>query len=193
MLRSLAFVVVVVMLAAPLFAAGPEATWSEQCHADDGTPFTLTFASRSGDPYEDDMSITLRLGDRELPLDVEPNLFIPRMLLANTPSLCREGAALDLGSGRVAFLLAESGRPQTEQLDVVLVDLRSMKVLDRRMRLGALKGESVIAGRPVAAGVYDLRVTREYLRNACDCEEALIDDWMRVSVRGGKLWTRWAR
>lgn len=193
MLRSLGFAVVGALLVSPLLAAGPDATRIEQCHTADGTPFTVTFASRSGDSYEDDMTVTLRLGERELPFDVEPNLFIQRMLLANTPSLCRDGAALDMGAGRVAFLLAESGRPQTEQLDLVLVDLGSMKVLDRKMRLGALKGESVIAAKPVGAGVYDVRVTREYLQNACDCEEALIDDWMRISVRNGKLWTRWAR
>ena len=165
------------------------------CRAD-GTQFDVLLTSASGDVLEDDMTVVVRRADGErLTLPLAPALYIPREALLNVTNLCKHVTGLEVGPERVLLLLSRNERPSWDHLAAVLIDLKSMKTLSVQEDIGALKGaDSSLVLRKVSNHSFDIRLIRETLPNSgCDCAEAAIEDWMRLTVRGDTLRYDWAR
>src|SRR5690242_5372268 len=82
----------------------PLAAWSASCHSAHGD-FSVSFASASGDAYEDDMTvevITPQKGLLRVPLPAA--MFQPRGAPTNVKSLCDTIAAVDVGNDRALVL-----------------------------------------------------------------------------------------
>lgn len=172
----------------------PPANWSASCHSDDGD-FQLYFRSASGNAFEDDEAISLQLNGKMVNFPLKPALYELRTTLGNVKNLCDNVAALDVGQGKILFLLSKNGRPSWPYLDAALVDIKKMIILDVKPYIGEIKTrDDVFPMRRVKQGSFDVRVIREYIKDSeCDCEAAAIEDWLRISIDKTKIKSKWVR
>ena len=157
--------------------------------------FEVRLHSKSGDPMEDDMSVTLVFpGVDPIAVALPPALYVAREPLLNVKNVCRQLTALDVAGDKVLLLLSRNNRPTWDVLDAVLIDKTTKRVLDVAREIGEIKSENALVVRTAMRGGYDVRLIREMLPDSgCDCADAAIEDWMRIDVRGAKLVTRWSR
>lgn len=171
------------------------ANWQAQCVIG-GQPVTLDFRSASGDAFEDDMAVQARRADgSSVALPLPPALYHATGLLGSPPSACDPVPLLDMGNGLGLLLLVRDNRPGLPVVDVLLLDLATLQVLDKRLGNpgaveGLLKTASLVL-RQSPAGV-DLRLVREAVPGAeCDCADGYAEDWLRFSVDQRRLRTSW--
>jgi hypothetical protein len=162
----------------------PAAKIIGSCHG-----FGVELVSRSGDPMEDDMDVTLVFAGKRVAVPLQRALFTPRHTLQNVPNLCPTLAAVPVGGNRVALLLSRNSRPKFDRLDIVLFDSKEQKVLDVRDDMGEIRTESdLFVLRSLREGMLDVRLIHEYLENSgCDCAEAAIEEWTRLRFTAGKI------
>lgn len=171
----------------------PAPHWTDACHFADHA-VTANFESRSGDPLEDDMTVTLTRDDGvAVVLPLGRSLYEPRGLLQTVKNRCSEMAAVEMGADRVLLLLSSNGRPTWDTLVAVLLDTAALTVLDVKTNIGAIKTQDrVIVLRRAGAAALDVRLIRESLPDAgCDCEAADIEDWRRVEIAGDRIRSAW--
>ncbi len=157
--------------------------------------FDVRMHSASGDATEDDMIVTIIFpGSEPIAVPQSSALYTPRGTLHNVKNLCGQLTALDAGSDRVLLLLSENNRPSWDRLAAVLLDVRARRILDVRHDLGDIKSKNALVARAAGPGEYDVLLIRELLPDSgCDCAEAAIEDWLRLSVKGTKVFMHWAR
>ncbi|MBB4862731.1 hypothetical protein HNP46_001575 [Pseudomonas nitritireducens] len=171
------------------------ADWQAQCVIG-GQPLTLDFRSASGDAFEDDMTVQARRADgSSVALPLPPALYHATGLLGSPRSACDPVPLLDMGNGLGLLLLVRDNLPGLPVVDVLLLDLVTLQVVDKRLGdPGALEGllkTSSLVLRQSAEGV-DLRLVREAVPGAeCDCADAYAEDWLRFSVEQRRLRTAW--
>ncbi|WP_440468492.1 hypothetical protein ACKI1H_12435 [Pseudomonas sp. YH-1] len=171
------------------------ANWQAQCVID-GQPVTLDFRSASGDAFDDDMVVQARRADgSRLTLPLPPALYHATGLLGRPISACDPVPLLDMGNGLGLLLVVRDNRPGLPVVDVLLLDLVTLQVVDKRLGdpgavEGLLKTASLVL-RQSPQGV-DLRLVREAVPGAeCDCADGYAEDWLRFSVDRRKLRTDW--
>jgi hypothetical protein len=188
-------VTVAACLASSALAAGeaPLASWRANCRSPHDA-FDVSISSASGDAYEDDMAIVLSVSSKgSLRIPLSPAMYQPRSSLQNVENLCDNIAAVDVGTDRALIFLSRSNRPDVDRLDVVLVDIRRLLILDTKPDVASIKtNDPVFVLRRIATESFDVRLIKELIAGSgCDCEAQEIEDWMRISVRGDKIQTRW--
>lgn len=171
------------------FAQQPAAAIRDTCGA-----FEVRMQSIVNDAMQDDMRVVIAFGENELAVPLSPALYVKRATLLNVTNLCSELTALDAGGDRVLLLLSRNNRPTWDKLDAVLIDTKAHRVLDVRRDLGEIKSQHAFVVRPAEGGAFDVLLIRELLADSgCDCADAAIEEWMRLTIRDGKLSARWAR
>jgi hypothetical protein len=185
-MRVLLFLVV----AFSAIAQQPSADIRDQCGA-----FEVRLHSASGDAMEDDMSVAIAFeGQEPIAVPLPKALFTPRVPLQNVKNVCQQLTALDAGDDRVLLLLSRNSRPSWDRLDAVLIDTRNRRILDTRHDLGEIKSKDALVARRAGTDGYDVLLIRELIPDSgCDCAEAAIEDWMRLSVQRTKVFARWTR
>ena len=191
MLSTAAVLLTLSAVAADEFA--PAAHWSDTCHFAEHA-VSANFDSRSGDPLEDDMTVTLTRDDGvALVLPLGRSLYEPRGLLLNVKNRCERMAAVDVGADRVLVLLSANGRPTWDVLDAVLIDAAAMRTLDVKQDIGAIKTvDRVIVLKRLGESRLAVRLIREQLPQAgCDCESAAIEEWRLLEIVDDRIRDRW--
>ncbi|HEX7832102.1 MAG TPA: hypothetical protein VF787_20765 [Thermoanaerobaculia bacterium] len=175
-----------ICLAAHAEMPAPAAEIRDTCRG-----FELIARSSSGDAFEDDMKLTLVFGEERVAIALPPALYTARHSLADVTNLCSSFTAMNAGPDRVLLFLSRNSRPQFDRLDLALIDTANHRVLDTRTDIGEIKTEGDLF---VIRRTFDVRLIREYLDNAsCDCAEAAIEDWMRITIASDKIATAWIR
>jgi hypothetical protein len=153
--------------------------------------FELVSRSLSGDAFEDDMTLTLVFDEQRVAVALPQALYTPRHPLANVTNLCSSFTAVSAGPDRVLLFLSRNSRPQFDRLDIALIDTAHHRIIDTRTDIGEIKSDDDLL---IIRGTFDVRLIREYLDNpGCDCAEAAIEDWMRITVTNDKIVTAWIK
>jgi len=188
-LRNLLFALLLIPTTVAAQQSKPAADLRDDCGA-----FEVRLHSKSGDPMNDDMSVVLVFpGADPVNVALPPALYTPREPLLNVKNVCRQLTGLELTPGHVLLLLSENNRPTWDLMDAVLVDVTNKKVADVVRNIGEIKSDSSFVVRRSTDGqAYDVRLIRELLAaSGCDCADAAIEDWMRITAKGTNLFTRW--
>jgi hypothetical protein len=173
-------------------AANLPPEWAARCQLE-GQPFELSFRSRSGDPFEDDMQVGLRSGTGPLHLlSLPAALYHPSPSVSNAQNLCAQAGdsysasftAHAVGDGRVLLWLRKDDRPFFDTLTLALVDLKTATLLDWRETGQEIKdsGEQRLTIQQDTRG-FRVRLVGEWLQNTgTDTAENAIETWVPVAV-----------
>lgn len=155
--------------------------------------FVIQFRSASGDVTEDDMSVTLKQGEKTISLPLMAAWYLqtgPMYDRKKLSPICQGTPAFELSPSRVLLFVRMDARPGFLRSSVVLFDPKAGRVLDVRENVGSMK-ESAMVFRAIPGGV-EQRLVRHYIPNSgCDCAEAAIEDWQPIRVKGDKLVLGW--
>lgn len=183
------------VLAAATLAFPPAADWTAHCRIGAAT-VELRFTSRSGEWDNDDMQVEAKVGDaKPLRVPLGLALYEPFGTLENVANRCDRAVGLDAGAGRLLVFVAQNARPTFDELSLILLATDPPAVLDVIDDAGTIKhavSETIVA-RAAGEGAYEVRIVREVLPKACDCEGAYIEDWKRIEVSGARLRVAWAQ
>lgn len=184
---------------APQAAPPSDSDWQAAC-AVGARRFVVRFHSPSGDATNDDMRIALvpRSG-APVALGAPPAWYHATTMTAEgVTSVCDGLVATALDNHRVVVWLAADNRPNPDRLTLLLVDWDTGRELDRVDTRAAIKslddGATHLTLRRARGGGIEVRLVREVLvRTNDDSAYNMIEDWMRIGVRGDRLTTGWAR
>jgi hypothetical protein len=172
----------------------PETQWNAVCTLK-GKSVSLEVQSKSGDPFEDDMQVQLKMGFKKVSVQKLKALFRP-IEPSKRFQLCDKTIGLSVEKANMLILLAKDDRPALEELVAILVDPASRKILDVNRNLGAFFRE------PSPRAVQFERTPngfRSYMvqgfnRNAMsESAENLFTGWVNVSVKNGKIFAKWEK
>jgi hypothetical protein len=183
------------ILAAAALAFPPAAEWTAHCRVAEAE-LDLAFRSRSGTWDNDDMLVEARIGAAApLRVPLAAALYEPFATLDNVENRCDRAVGVDAGAGKLLVLVAQNARPSFDELALVLLSTDPPAVLDVVDDAGTIKhpvAESIVV-RAAGAHAYEVRIVREVLARACDCEGAYIEDWKRIEIADDRLRVGWAR
>jgi hypothetical protein len=173
---------------------GPDAQWSALCTLK-GKSVSLEVQSKSGDPFEDDMQVTLKMGFKKTSVPKLKALFrsIPP---SKRFQLCDKTMGLSVEKTKMLILLAKDDRPALEELVAILVDPMARKVLDVNRNLGAFFREPPARALQFERTPTGFRamVVQGFNRNSLsDSAEDLVTGWVNVSVKNGKISAKWEK
>jgi hypothetical protein len=80
------------------------------------------------------------------------------------------------------------------EVEAVLLDRHRMTILDVKTAGNASGRVRSFAVRPAKNGRIDVRLWTPCIQQGgCDCEQAPVERWRRIAVRGDKLTFKWVR
>lgn len=167
------------------------------CKLEDLT-FKFLMRSVSGDCTEDDTVFLLKTDNKSMEMGLPKGWHGHLSNLGNSKGICQMEAdrknlnvpVYAVGKNQILLFFWTSGRPRYDWLSMALIDVKSGKVLDSRMKFAELKDATI----PIlkTGGAFKLRVIKEHLKEIpCDCPTAAIEHWVEVSVRNSKIKTVW--
>lgn len=114
--------------------------WEASCQLP-GHRLDIAFRSASGDPTNDDMSVTVTW-DREKTstLAIKPALFVSAGSVSDAKLPCNAVNAFQFRSGNILLLLARDDRPSENRLKAVLLNGRTGQAIDIVEDLGEFRG-----------------------------------------------------
>ncbi len=172
------------------FSAEPLSRWTVTCGLGKKS-FTLVASSKSGDPFEDDMTLRIFRGAKAAGkgavVPVGNALFMPISTpLKDNP--CKGSAGLEIPKEKILVLLGRDDRPSANQLIGVLVDTASLDILDVRKDIGSYfegSGEKDLALERTEKGVR-ARLWQGWAKNGkTDSVQEVLAGWMTVKVEYG--------
>lgn len=164
------------------------AHWKETCNYR-GTPFELRFESKSGDPPEDDMVVTLVWGKRApLVLPIHEALFVPVAFHTDAANYCKSVGAFDWPGGRVLLLIARDDRPSYNRLGAVVLDAKTGAFVSELREVGAMRDRLMLLKH---GDGYRLLLDRTWHQDANDHGEFPAPDWLALTNQGGRLSMTW--
>lgn len=169
-----------------------------QCEVDQ-KKFRIEMKSVSGHCDEDDMEAIFESNGVKQTLALEKDWYSYTQHVSNTqPSVCKgedqigSFAAYQLDKNHVVMFIKSSGRPHHDRVNAVVLDVDRGTVLDSKL-LGTSRNNYI--GVLKHKNGFRLRLIRDslslYKLVDCDCDAAIVDDWMKVSVAKGKIKTDW--
>lgn len=157
----------------------------------EGQSFSIRFQSKSGKLENNDMAITLITDDREIPLNLTPGWYHPVDSVAALPSHC-EGVPAFQFDGLPQLLLVFNldqrvdQKPSHPETTVVLVDMKSKRVVNKLERVGKLKMAETPAYHVIPAeNGFQLRLVRDPVQGT--------EDWKWIIIRKGSITSKWMR
>ncbi len=192
-MRTVLFLAAFTISAAPFANAGDDrfkSQWSEACQ-NAKPPFSLDFKSRSGDPTEDDMTVTLRWSSSSpLVLPVRPALYVKANFVGNSENLCRSVGAFRLPSGHILLLIPRDGRPSTDVLVGVVVNAARGSVVQVVGDVGSYSDGVMVISEPTG---YRLLLLRDdaFIDLGGGGGEFSTPDWVVVRETQGHVSYKW--
>jgi len=191
-------ILIILILSFPFSAFGNDhfpPKWKASCNCD-GVAFDLSFSSPSGDPMEDDMIVKfISSNGTELTIPIKPALYSKRSVVSDEENVCDSIGGFKLKNDRILLWLSRNDRPRWDQLSLVLIDLKKLKVIDIKEDIGPIKDvgrRERMAIRKKGDG-YEIRLEREWLNNTdTDSPENSIEDWMYIQTINNKIMNRWS-
>ncbi|MBY0415887.1 MAG: hypothetical protein K2Q18_17070 [Bdellovibrionales bacterium] len=160
--------------------------------------FFIHFESPTHSCEEDDMDLVFEVNSVKSKLGVKKGWLDSLSDVGNGKSICKvvgqksyeNSPVFSVGKDQILIFYWENGRPGFNWVSLALVDIKQGKLLDFKQRLGELK-EDTSAILTTSKG-FKIRLVKEYLKEVkCDCSAAAIDEWLEISVKNGKIKTRW--
>jgi hypothetical protein len=177
------------LCASPAVAQKELPAWEAKCSTPNG-PVRVLFHSKSGDVYEDDMSVRVVWRDGSAtPVRLRPAWFMPTTFPSNVQGYCSDVGGFELPDGRLLLWLRYSGRPRNDHAAVLLVDQRRHLILDVLPDLGELyhDREPFIMSR---SGRFEVLMITEWLLVYGDGEYGK-PEWKALSVQANRLHSAW--
>jgi hypothetical protein len=188
-LAGLRALLLLVVLFSPIAHARGEvmrfvSQWTTACEGKSG-PLWFEFKSISGDPTNDDMTISVRRGvmDRA-PVPISSALFIQGKLKSNVVSVCDKVTGVSMRSGHLLVLVQKDDRPLSDQMVALLIAPISGAVLDVVPDLGAIALDTEFRESENSLQIRLIRPTRGASENG---------EWMSISEVGDRLKIKWDR
>lgn len=166
-----------------------QAEWHASCEIG-GAAVDVHFKSRSGDPTEDDMAVTLQwAGSRDpVVLPVKSALFQPVEFTTDAVNLCKDIGAFELPSGRVLFLLLRNDRPSWPQVTALVVDPKTKTTVQNIGDLGDEGGTIYLMKAPNG---FRIMLLRKWYQDANSHGEFGAPDWFLIHEVSGRIVTTW--
>jgi len=170
--------------------------WKSSCNCD-GVAFNVSFSSSSGDPTEDDMIVSLISSNgKKIQIPVQQALYSKCSVVSDVKNLCDNVGGFKIKDVRVLLWFSRNNRPQWDQLSLVLIDQKKLKIIDIKEDIGPIKdagGTQKMAIRKKNNG-YEIRLERDWLKNTrTDSAENSIEDWMYIQVINDKISNKWSK
>ena len=184
------FPLLLLLVAFPALAGEPafRPQWTATCKFG-STDFSLRFASRSGDAYQDDQVVTLVWGKaKPAPLPVEPALFEPARFVSDAKNYCRDIGAFEWSHGRLLLLIPRNGRPSSDRLIAVVIDAKTGAFVQNGGTLGAIWQDVRLLRHGQG---FRVLLERSWHVEANDGGEFPAPDWMLLGEEQGRLVHEW--
>jgi hypothetical protein len=161
--------------------------WVAHCQAPFGM-YELTFRSAGGDPTDDDMTVSMKVGaGHSVVIPLKQALFFSGKLAASSRSQCDSISTATLLTGNALLLVQRDDRPSENRLSAILLSGKDGAVLDTAFDLGAQVGSAELSEN---AGVVRVKLIHKW-REATAAEPIPILGWLRISDVGGKIRSTW--
>jgi hypothetical protein len=167
-----------------------QAEFTANCRFE-GQSFSIRFQSKSGKMENNDMTVTLVTDDREIPLNVSPGWYHPVDATSALSNYC-EGVPAFQVDGLPQLLLVFNldqrvdQKPGHTETTVVLIDLKSKRVVNKLERVGKLKLSETSAYHVIPAeNGFQLRLVRDPVKGN--------EDWKWIIIRKGSITSKWMR
>lgn len=168
--------------------------WSSKCSLG---KIQLRFEaqSKSGDPYEDDMTARIQIGKKSLRVPIGTGLLWP-MDPPKEFAACDKIVAIQTNKNQLVLLFAIDNRPTLDQLAAILIDTGSGDILDVSKNLGGffrVKHENRIQINKTESGFRAL-VAQGWNRSAkTDSAQEILMGWINVRANDGRILARWEK
>jgi len=175
-----------------------------ECSPPGQDKFSIELKSVSGDCSEDDMEVYLNKKNQKLKMNIKPELFYYTDHISKTqPSICKgkdkkgkaklwSFAAYMVSKNEALFFIKSNGRPGYDNVNAMLMNVISGQVVDWKT-LGGSKNSFILVLK--SKNGFKLRIVNNSLSLAgktfCDCDAAVVDAWLEILVKKGKIITRW--
>lgn len=110
--------------------------------------------------------------------------------------LCDEIGGFRLKNDRILLWLSRNDRPHWDELSLILIDLKKLRILDIKEDIGPIKDvdrSQKLTIRKKGNG-YEVRLERVWLANThTDSPENSIEDWMYIQIIKDKIITQWGK
>lgn len=161
--------------------------WVAHCQAPFGV-FQLTFQSAGGDPTDDDMTVSMKVGAAHgVVIPLKRALFFSGQLASSSRSQCDNISTATLLTGNALLFIQRDDRPSENRLSAVLLRGKDGAILDTASDLGAQVGSTELSEH---AGVVRVKLIHKW-RKATAAEPVPILGWLRISDVGGKIKYAW--
>lgn len=168
--------------------AQTEPRWDAVCSFPQAT-FRVEFNSASGDVTEDDMTVAIRWSDdTTTPIAVKPAWFMPGVnLVSDTKNACTKIVGYVLPDKRVLLWFLRNDRPNYDQLQLLLLDINTRRVLDMQNDIGEVANNLTIVTR--TAG-FSVLLFKEWRLSPGDGEFG-VPEWQDIVIEDGRVIARW--
>lgn len=163
--------------------------WVAHCQAPSG-PYQLNFRSASGDATNDDMSVSIKVGEGpSVPVPLKQALFFAGRIKSRSQGQCDNVSTVSFPTGNTLLLIQRDGRPWLDSLSAVLIRAKDGTVLDTVFDLAAQPGLAELSEH---AGKVRVKLVREWPASKSQTEEtAPIIGWLELSDVDGKIKSAW--
>lgn len=171
-----------------------KAHWISNCQVG-GKSLALHSKSRSGDPFEDDMTLKLRTENGDANVSVGTGLFSP-IPVQRTDSVCDMTFGVPMGSNQILVFFEVDRRPGLSALGAILVDLSSLQVLDLSKNLGAMFPDTHPNQIRFEKNESGLRVYLAQGWNKAaktDSDKEVLMGWALIKIENSNISARWEK
>ena len=162
------------------------AKWNAKCTLDK-VEVTLEVNSKSGDPYEDDMTAKIIFDKKVLNVPVG-NGFFKKIELTSPSNICDKTLGFKINQNQLLLLFLIDNRPSHDILATLLIDTSTQDILDLNKNLGSasqLKIEKTNHGfRALLAQGWNKKAKT-------DSNQEIHSGWMEVRVQDSNVLAEW--
>ncbi|MES2300308.1 MAG: hypothetical protein V4582_24955 [Pseudomonadota bacterium] len=186
-MRLLIFMALLLALPAQATESRFVSHWEASCDLP-AHKLDMAFHSKSGDPTDDDMSVTLAWdGKKGATLPLKPALFVAMGSLSDAKMACPLLNVFQFPSGNILLLLTRDDRPSEDRIAAILLDGHTGSTIDVLDDLGEYSG--VLNVLRDGAGFRAL-MNRRWLVDATGREFAAVD-WLVIKEGNGRIIHDW--
>ena len=158
-------------------------SWKAKCKVGDHA-FTLSFDSRTGDAYSDDMQVRLKAGGETRVAPLPEKLYVPTKSTSDSTSVCDSTAAVMLDGDAAMVFITVDDRPGIPFIIALVVDAK-----DRRVLIPQALGytTSALEVRSTFVRMYALQAHAKVKRS----DDADLFAWRRFALVGRDIRARW--
>jgi hypothetical protein len=171
----------------------PPPSWIAECTFGERR-VTLEAKSKSGDPYEDDMELSIQVGKAKLPVGLSPKMFWPLTPFQGL-SACDKIVGVPIGQDQALLLFSVDYRATYEVLTGFLLNISSGAVLDRNENLGTffktVKGKEFQIEKTESG--FRAFMAQGYNEASSNNDQFYHMGWVGVTVQDGKMTARWEK